>query len=137
MYFIIFLLFLQGSNPMDDSCHFKGDSLHSFTKSPSRWKGLCFQRNTERLWFAELLIILTKLIHICQLLYSVMLIIQQSENTFLFWNNNFSIKTGKVEQKHFWRAVFFWEINISTSIYNNSKILFSWYLSTELFSSPP
>jgi len=65
---------------MGDSCHFKGDSLHSHTESPNRLKGLCFLENSDRLRFAELLIILTKLIHICQLLYSVMLIIQQSEN---------------------------------------------------------
>lgn len=80
MYIFMFFHFLWGSNPKGDSCHFKGDSLQSFTESPNRWKGLCFPGNTDRLWFPELLIILATLIHICQLLYSVMLIIQQSEN---------------------------------------------------------
>lgn len=140
MFFIIFLHFLQGSNPMGDSCHFKGDSLHSFTESPNRWKGLCFPGNTDRLWFAELLIILTKLIHICQLLYSVMLIIQQSENEkehFPFLETTtFPSRLEEWNKNTFEELFLSREMNIRISIYNNSKILFSWYLSTELFSSP-
>lgn len=109
MYFFIFLHFLWGSNPKGDSCHFKGDSLHSLTESPNTWKGLCFPGNTDRLWFPELLIILGTVIHIFQLRYSVMLIIQQSESDkehSSFLKNTTFPSRLETEQKPFWRAVF-------------------------------
>ena len=124
---------------MGDSCHFKGDSLLSFTESPNRWKGLCFPGNTDRLWFPEHLIILTKLIHICQLLYSVMLIIQQSENDkeyFSFHETTTFPSDWRNGKKSTFEELFSSkEVNIGNSIFN-SEILFSWYLSTELSPSP-